>query len=103
MTWQRIINRNGLADGSYTTPPARWVIGVNTNVMLQEDASKLTVFPHLVSRLTQYETQSKMFAGDLARLVDDSLDEKSICKWISDRTNVPPDAVAHVLKEFFNL
>lgn len=79
MTFQRVVNRNGLKDGSYEYPPSMWF----------GDAEGL-------------RKRAMLLAGDLRRLENDALDEQAICGHIADRTGIDRDTVAAVLKEFIS-
>jgi hypothetical protein len=104
MTFRRVMNRNGLQDGDYTTPPerhARRVITNATEATLQSEQETLIGrAPHWAKRVEEYEQVFKMLAGDLRRLERDAVDEYSICQRIAARTGINADVVAAVLKEF---
>jgi DNA-binding NarL/FixJ family response regulator len=100
MTWQRVVNRNGLADGSYDAVPAAWAPGnVEKNVHAQAVSS---VLEWRRERLEALAHKARMLAGDLRRLELDSVDEGATCKEIARRTGIDVDTVAAVLKEFMS-
>jgi hypothetical protein len=101
MTWKRVVNRNGLADGDYASSPLRHQARVNTD----PDPEYLAdVAPYLAERVKSYEQAFKSLAGDLRRLEQDVQDEGEICRVISARTGVDDmSIVAAILKEFMNV
>lgn len=106
MTWKRLINRNSLADGDYTTPPLRHSARVPTSAskgsLMDERETKIARHDELARRVNEYEVAFCMIAGDLRRLEHDAIDEDGICGYIAARTLVDKDVVAAVLKEFIN-
>jgi hypothetical protein len=107
MTWQRFVNRNGLRDGDYGTPPQRHQKNVITNgtdaTALDEEATTVARAPTWAARVDQYERAFSTLAGDIRRLERDLVDEWGICGQIAQRTGIPHDCVATVLKEFLNV
>jgi hypothetical protein len=104
MTFKRVVNRNALQDGDYTTPPVRHskrvvMYGSHTSDV-SEDEAKLARYDHLAKRIEEYEKAFQMLAGDLRRLEQDAVDEKGICTYIAHRVGLASDDVAMVLKEF---
>lgn len=105
MTFQRVLNRNGLADGDYVNSPQRHAKNVNTDATTGtagEDSFKIAIFPHLAQRVDGYEQAFKMLAGDLRRLEQDAVDENpnGVCGHIARQTGLEMEVVAMVLKEF---
>ena len=103
MTWKRLLHRNGLTDGDYTTAPQMWGKRVNTRdkgMLETDDALLAVVAPSLRERVEQYDRQSRNFAGDLRRLELDARDEGAVCAEVARRTGIEADTVAAVLAEF---
>jgi hypothetical protein len=89
MTYRRVLNRNGLADGDYDKLPQ----------------SKAHLFSgdltfETLKRIQEMERLFRAISGDLRRLEKDSVDEKAICLLIAEKTGLAPDTVAGVIKEF---
>jgi hypothetical protein len=107
MTWQRVLRRNGLDDGDYTTSPTRHRANVvadgTTSTLVSEDETKLARFDDVANRVGQYEQAFRSLAGDIRRLERDAVDEGAVCRLLAQRTGFAPDAVAAVLKEFLAL
>lgn len=99
MTYQRVIHRNGLADGDYEKPPGVWQCRVNTREIDDINASVSKVRR---KRLLEYENSVSILAGDLRRLEQDTRDERATCAYIAHRTGVDKEEVAAVLKEFLD-
>lgn len=106
MTWKRVVSRNGLQDGDYTTPPQRHSKRVPTDPsegsLASERETKLARYDLLAKRAEEYERAFCMLAGDLRRLELDAVDENAICLYISGRIGVDEGVVAAVLKEFMD-
>lgn len=105
MTWQRIVNRNGLGDGGYDKTPERHqarVQTVNIGPMEPDEFTKQQHYP-MSQRLAAYETAFRLLVGDLRRLEADAQDEGLLCEQIARRTGLDADVVAAVLKEFVTL
>lgn len=103
MTFKRLINRGRWNDGDYTKPPEAWQIQVNIGELglIKTDEEFIQhLGPYWRKRLQEYETMSRSFAGDLRRLEKDAVDEDAYCNVIAQRTGVPSDIVAIVIKEF---
>lgn len=98
MTWQRIVNRNGLADGDYGKAPDRWALNCN---MTKDPSLAAGMADHWRQELERKDRQIMTFAGDLRRLENDVRDEGIVCQRIAHRIQIEPDVVAAVLKEFF--
>jgi hypothetical protein len=120
MSWQRLINRNGLKDGDYGQAPERWASLTNTSARepLPPEAfdavpegereavvlnSTQSLSNHRAERVIRYENQAKSLAGDLRRLEKDIVDEGALCKEIARKVNMDADIVAAVLKEFVSV
>jgi len=98
MTFQRIISRNGLADGDYEHPPSRWLLASPTTI---ETDSKYTRIIELWGEQNRsLNGRLQFFAGDLRRLEHDALDERAINAYIVSKTGVDADTVALVLRAF---
>lgn len=102
MTFQRLLNRNQIADGTYEAAPETWRPRVNLQVEVPAGA-KDGVLEVRRKQLIQYETQAKMLAGDLQRFLKDAVDERAVCTAIAERTQLDADTVAAVIKEFLAL
>jgi len=79
MTWKRVINRNGLADGDYMSPPKKYAKRVNIGDLAgadDSDAFYRQMWPHIIERIKEYENSARMLAGDIRRLEEDTLDEQ---------------------------
>jgi hypothetical protein len=108
MTWRRLINRNGLADGDYEAPPRYWMAcggAMNWAAIEQESAEKLlalmrTIQEHRERDANAANNRLKLFVGDLRRLERDTLDEGFICQEIARRTGFDAEMVAAVLREW---
>lgn len=105
MTWQRLINRNGLGDGDYDREPESW-------------RGRSQRLPYVADLFTPKERQlldqknadreqvgvaMRLLAGDLRRLEQDAVDERAIARFVAQRTHLELDVVAAVLKEFMAL
>lgn len=77
MTYQRVLNRNRLKDGDYQESP-----------------------PIHINGMTKGQIENLL--GDLRRLEQDTQDENALVKHIQFRTNIDPEVIAAVLKEFIN-
>lgn len=102
MTYRRVINRNGLEKGGYGEVPSGLAVQVNVTdkgLATEEEFHRL-IWPHAVERLKRYEGGYSMLLGDLRRLETDTVDERTTCAHIAERTGIDPDVVAAVLKEF---
>lgn len=91
MTYRRVVNRNYLGEGDYTTPSPRPLLNVNPDA-LPEWAQ---------SDVKNARSRWSMLLGDLRRLERDATDEQATCKHIARLTGIDPETVAIVLKEFF--
>lgn len=104
MTYQRVVSRNQLADGSYEGPPRWWDMTAPNTVLIESDEDKAKFFDGIVLRwreqAKQANNRARMLAGDLRRLEVDTADEGATCQHIATRTGVDPEVVAAVLKEF---
>jgi len=95
MTYQRVVNRNGLAVGNYGEPPSDApFVGWNTEALGHMPLSDLR---HEVERCRGLISN---ICGDLRRLEKDAVDERGICKQVANATGVDAEVVAAVLKEF---
>lgn len=105
MTWQRLINRNSLGDGDYTTPPLAWhrMKSVILDGYQNDPVTLRSVLASYDGNVEHHNHRMAMFAGDLRRLEKDGRDERGICERIAHRTGFESDVVAAVLKEFFAL
>ena len=104
MTYQRVIQRNGLYEG-----PAFVHLNLvpwtrDTLAKFNPDVDRISL---LLDRDREWsETVTQMvkhlaaIKDDLRRLERDAVDEKSVCRLIHLRTGVPLDVVAGVLAEF---
>lgn len=95
MTYQRVINRNGLATGDYNQVSERYAKRVN----ITEPAA----FTYVAKRVEEYEKQATLLLGDLRRLENDTVDENQIAKQITRKTGIDSGIVAAVLREYMNL
>jgi hypothetical protein len=116
MTWQRLVNRNGLGEGDYGTPSWKWAARVNVDSrepippgswdesVEDRDATTLRTTQDLsnarADRVLAYEKASMLLLGDLRRLESDARDEDAVCRYIAQRTGIDAGVVAAVLKEF---
>lgn len=108
MTWGRLINRNGLADGDYGRPPEGWAATAPKtawSILDDYDAARLRAHSRMVEEVVtntveQQNARIAIFAGDLRRLEKDTLDEGTICQSIARKLDADPDLVAAVLKEW---
>ena len=109
MTLRRVLDRNGLRDGDYGTPPSGW-----------QTAGPVTIADHgffgssgqdpvdwYQKAIADWRGEREglgsrlcMLAGDLRRLERDTVDEAAICRHITARTGVDADSVAAVLKAY---
>lgn len=90
MTWQRILNRNGISfdkDSASFTPGSGWNLSGHTA-------------PVLVLEISRAQSSCRALIDDLRRLTSDTVDERWICDEIYRRTGIEQDVVAAVLKEF---
>ena len=100
MTYKRVINRNGLADGDYDTPPQRapfWHFNNKPEVLIH-------MLPEISKKIDTTLNAYANLCGDLRRFERDTLDEAPFgpVARIAARTGISPDVVAGVLKEFLN-
>jgi len=102
MTWKRVVNRNGLADGDYYKSPSRHLQRL---VLKQEsDEAKLALYDLMVRQIESYDHSLRMLAGDLRRLETDAVDEREVCRIVSQRSGIDDmNIVAAVIKEFLNV
>lgn len=104
MTITRVIHRNQLSDGDYDKSPLhRYYFKPVWDERFQDEKLLLDVIAGLTKTVNDVNSAFRMLAGDLRRLERDVLDEDAICKLIAQRTNVDPDSVAAVLKEFMSI
>lgn len=119
MTWKRLINRNGLGDGTYSVTPTAWVPQANTETREPIPPEQFTGVPPEAREATTLrstqdlsnfradallllERKARNLAGDLRRLEHDTVDEGAICEYVATRTGIDVDKVAAVLKEFMD-
>ena len=119
MTWQRVLNRNGLAQsvldyhsndwyGTLKTVDNRWHLTYPFTLpeyIATADEEKLRSLLDVYIKYGQQATEDNnsrvsMFLGDLRRFVHDAVDEDGICKYIAEKTHIDENDVAAVLKEF---
>lgn len=103
MTFSRFLARNDLKTGDYdslekirpfSTKTKDFGPGVEVEDVLRDHIA------HLESKLQKMYNSIAMIKGDLRRLEQDALDEHSLCMYISEKTDIDPNTVAGVLKEF---
>lgn len=108
MTYQRVISRSGLAPNSQPSV-AYNLAEVDRNVLakLPDDAARISLLTFRVDDLAKLATNAQRhhanLKDDLRRLERDATDEGSIIRQLHDRTGIPRDHIAGVLKEFLAL
>jgi hypothetical protein len=109
MTYSRILDRNGLKDGDYDTPPERWFLNAPATAwsIMENRSSKEEILAHGKHLEEIYKEHCKrvqgritMLTGDLRRLEKDTLDEGTTVQTIAAQTGVDTDTVAAVLRAF---
>jgi hypothetical protein len=101
MTYQRVISRNGLADGDYGTLPTRWAGPLSGGpTTYRDDPEWQRTFEMWAAERKQLAGRIQSIAGDLRRLEGDALDEQAITVYIVNKTGVDMDTVALVLRAF---
>jgi len=106
MSYRRVINRNGLAEGGYddkTSPPVspsafpgpdKFLPDVDYVALLRKELE------HRRATIEDMWNKRRMLLGDLRRLELDSVDEHATCQSIALKTGIDAETVAVVLKEF---
>lgn len=84
MTFRRFVDRNRLLASGGHKAPGYSVPSAAAGPMTTEEGQLRAAI-----------------AGDLIRLIEDSLDEQAICRYIASRTGIEQETVAVVLQEFF--
>jgi hypothetical protein len=105
MTWKRLISRNRLSAGDYSNPGEH---KANVNLIFNDKLITEKTFyeelgPYYVLQIQQYEREFSSLLGDLRRLEHDMLDEKELCRRISEMTGADMDTVATILQAFASL
>ncbi len=115
MTFQRLLNRNGLQEGDYTSG-LRELAAASEPTHVDLDAERCGfvdvealerayrgLWDSYRVRHVYVSERLRLLVGDLRRLERDAVDERGICTHIVQRTGLAPDVVAAVLKEFVTL
>lgn len=103
MTYRRVLARNGLTKGDYSTNVWKrgpWPERSEFNADVDYDAACRRQVDEAWEMVGRIEQAKSALLGDLRRLEDDAVDEKAICQFISETTHVERDIVAAVIKEF---
>lgn len=99
MTYQRVINRNGM-HGDYGTKLSS--VNLDFPGTLSDEKFKQVMAEHWQSALKFSDAHWGNVMGDLRRLEKDTVDEHTVCQHIATVTNINAEIVAVVLKEFLN-
>lgn len=92
MTFGRLLGRNGLKTGGYGTRMS--------TVNLDGDSGLFARYWR--EALIHSDSKWGLLLGDLRRLEADAVDERAICKHVSQSTGIDEDTVAIVIKEFMS-
>lgn len=106
MSYQRVLNRNRLHDGSYDTEPVDWFApgtAVAWSVVDDGNYENVLAFAQGMAEsyngaAKRYNAKVRLLMGDLRRLEADTVDEGAICQRIVADTGLSLDDVAAVLK-----
>lgn len=104
MTWRRFLNRNQLQDGDATRWPIGWHPYVTDRPYVPEAFSEREreFMDQVNAERSELGGRLRVLAADLRRLERDAKDEMATARHIASRTGVDVEAVAAVLKEFFD-
>lgn len=109
MTWQRMLSRNRLQDGDYSTAPGDWfnpgpVTIADKAFFEANDQDPVEWYRKVVDDWRKDREmilgRVKMLAGDIRRLEADTVDENYQVERIHRLTGVDKDDIAAVLREF---
>lgn len=98
MTYQRLLHRNGLAEGDALHVPVAAHPMAGWNLDAVEHLAPSVVRTAVVAA----NTKTAVLLDDLRRLERDATDEAAIAQHIAARTGVDVETVAAVLKEFIS-
>jgi hypothetical protein len=111
MTYKRVLSRNGLSDGDYSTAPQSWFapgpITIADHAFFESSGQDPVAWYSKAiddwrTDRTGILSRLRRLAGDLRRLEADSVDEQWQVERIHRLTGVAQDDIAAVLRAFMD-